>query len=262
MNAARKNILSLIGLGALTAAAAAAALAGCERNEMHQQARVDPLEESKFYADGRASRVPPTGTVSRTGLRLDDALYTGVVDGKPVDAFPFPITPRVLARGQERYDIYCSVCHGYLGDANGMVVQRGFTRPPSFIRNKPDEAMSVREKALQTAPVGHFYEVITNGYGAMFSYNDRIKPEDRWAIVAYIRTLQASQAYPADKLTADERAQVAAAAEQQQQQAQGQVGGEGQSNLPPTHMAPKRTVPQEDVIPQQQQSQSTTEKSH
>lgn len=186
MNARKKYILVPLAMLAL--------LAGCERNEMHRQARVDPLEASDFFADGRASRNPVPGTVARGQLETDHALYQGKVDGKLVTTFPFPITKWVLKRGEQRYNIYCSVCHGYLGNANGMIVQRGMIRPPSYHIDR-----------LRNAPVGHFYDVITNGYGAMYSYADRISPRDRWAIVAYIKALQLSQHYPEQDLTPAER---------------------------------------------------------
>ncbi|HEY1686138.1 MAG TPA: cytochrome c [Tepidisphaeraceae bacterium] len=173
-------------------------IVGCERNEMHRQARVDPLESSDFFADGRASRNPPPGTVARGHLETDHAFYQGKdASGKLVDTFPFPVTLGVLQRGQQRFDIYCSVCHGYQGDGNGMIVQRGMIRPPSYHIDR-----------LRNVAVGHFYDVITNGYGAMYSYADRISPRDRWAIVAYIKALQLSQHYPTNKLTADQQAQV------------------------------------------------------
>jgi mono/diheme cytochrome c family protein len=125
-------------------------------------------------------------------------------DGVPTDG-PFPTSGEalreVLARGQERFNIYCSMCHGQTGDGNGMIVQRGFVRPPSYHIDR-----------LRTAPVGHFYQVITNGYGAMYSYGDRIPPADRWAIVAYIRTLQASAAMPVDSLPKDQRDDILKAA--------------------------------------------------
>jgi len=169
-------------------------LVGCERNEMHRQAIVKPLETSDFFADGRGSRTPPPGTVARDELHTDHALYDGKVNGQVVDTFPFEITPAILARGQERFDIYCSVCHGYLGDGNGMIAQRGMVHPPSYHIDR-----------LRNIAVGHFFDVMTNGYGAMYSYADRISTHDRWAIAAYIRALQLSQHYPAGQLTAEQK---------------------------------------------------------
>lgn len=156
--------------------------AGCERNDMHNQPRHEPHEPSKFFVDGQASRPIVAGTVARGQNVANDMRYAGLAEGLPADAFPFEITKADLLRGQQRFNIYCSVCHGVDGDGNGMVVQRGFTRPPSL-----------HEQRLKDAPAGHFFNVISNGWGAMYSYNDRIFPEDRWRIAAYVRALQLSQ---------------------------------------------------------------------
>jgi len=157
---------------------------GCERNDMHNQPRHEPLEESQFFADGMASRPMVAGTIARGQLVPDNMRFAGVSSAAEVtDAFPFEITKADLKRGKQRFEIYCAVCHGATGDADGMIVQRGFTKPPSF-----------HEQRLKDAPVGHFYNVMTNGLGAMYSYNDRVFPEDRWRIAAYIRVLQLSQA--------------------------------------------------------------------
>jgi cytochrome c553 len=122
------------------------------------------------------------GTVARGQLRIDEGFYTGKVNGVELDAFPMPVTRDVLERGRERYNIYCTPCHDRLGEGRGMIVQRGFPPPPSYHIDR-----------LRQAPVGHFYDVMTNGYGTMYSYASRISPEDRWAIAAYIRALQLSQ---------------------------------------------------------------------
>jgi mono/diheme cytochrome c family protein len=156
-------------------------MAAC-RNDMHVQPKILPLRPSDFYADGRGSRVPPEGTVARGQLREDTYLYTGMIGGKPADLMPFPATREVLERGRERFNIYCTPCHSELGDGNGMIVQRGFRRPPSF-----------HEPRLRQAPLGHFYDVMTNGFGAMPDYAAQVNTRDRWAIAAYIRALQASQ---------------------------------------------------------------------
>ena len=149
---------------------------------MDQQPKFKPLQPSSFFSDGRSARTPPVDTVARGDLRTDDALYTGKVNGKDVTEFPFPVTTEVLARGHERYDIFCSVCHSRVGDGQGMIVKRGFPQPPSYHIDR-----------LRNAPVGHFFDVMTNGYGRMFSYAERIPVKDRWAIIAYIRALQLSQ---------------------------------------------------------------------
>ena len=159
-----------------------AALSGCERNDMHNQPRHEPMEASTFFADGQSSRPQVAGTVARGQNVANDMRFAGVASGPTPDAFPFEITKADLKRGKQRYEIYCGVCHGVAGDGNGMIVQRGFVPPPSF-----------HEQRLKDAPVGHFFNVITNGFGAMYSYNDRIFPEDRWRIAAYVRVLQLSQ---------------------------------------------------------------------
>lgn len=154
---------------------------GC-RMDMHDQPRYETYEKSDFFEDGRASRIPPEGTVARRDLRQDELYYTGRMNGTDSEVFPFPVTETVLRRGQERYDIYCSPCHDRVGTGRGIIVQRGMKQPPSF--------HIVR---LKEAPVGYFFNVITNGYGVMFSYSSRVSPEDRWSIAAYIRALQLSQ---------------------------------------------------------------------
>ncbi len=155
--------------------------AGC-RQDMHDQPRYKPLAASTFFADGRSARPLVPGTVTRGDLRDDEYFYTGKSDGMLVDKFPFPITREVLLRGQERYNIFCSPCHDRVGNGQGMIVQRGFRRPPSLHIDR-----------LREAPVGYFFNVITNGFGAMYDYGDRVPPQDRWAIIAYIRALQLSQ---------------------------------------------------------------------
>jgi mono/diheme cytochrome c family protein len=156
-------------------------VAGC-RQDMHVQPRYEPEDPSTFFADGRSERPPVEGTVARGHLRTDELLYTGRVNGAVADIFPFAITAPDLSRGRERYNIYCSPCHDYTGGGNGMIVQRGFPSPPSFHLER-----------LRQAPAGHFFEVMTNGFGLMYSYASRVSPEDRWRIAAYIRALQLSQ---------------------------------------------------------------------
>jgi len=175
---------------------------GCEgttdierlRQEMYNQSRFEPLEKNSFFADNRSSRPWIKGTVARGHLRIDAHLYTGIVDGKPAETFPFPITRDVILRGRERYNIYCSPCHGYEGDGRGMVVRRGMKQPPSY-----------HIERLQNETPGYFFDVMTNGFGAMYSYASRIKPRDRWAIIAYVRALQLSQNATLDDVPADVR---------------------------------------------------------
>lgn len=165
----------------LVAGAAALVLASC-RSDMHVQPRYNPLDGSQFFEDGRSARPPVPGTVARGQLRIDQHYYTGKIDGKEVETFPFPVTEAVLERGRKRFNIFCTPCHGITGEGRGMIVERGFPPPPSYHIDR-----------LRQAPPGHFYSVITNGFGAMYSHAARIPPEDRWAIVAYIRALQMSQ---------------------------------------------------------------------
>jgi cbb3-type cytochrome c oxidase subunit III len=156
-------------------------LAGC-RLDMHVQPKYLPYEPTNFFGDGRSERQPVPGTVARGHLRLDELLYTGKENGVLADKFPFPITRADLERGRERYNIYCTPCHDYTGSGNGIIVQRGFPRPPSYHIDR-----------LRAAPAGHFFDVMTNGFGSMYNYAARVEPEDRWRIAAYIRVLQVSR---------------------------------------------------------------------
>lgn len=154
---------------------------GC-RIDMHVQPRYKPLAKSDFFADQRSARPPVPGAVARGDLRADTYFYTGKIGETPGDYLPFPVSDDVLARGRERYNIYCSPCHSRMGDGNGMIPQRGFRRPPSY-----------HIERLRKAPLGYFFDVMTNGFGAMPDYASQIPPRDRWCIVAYIRALQLSQ---------------------------------------------------------------------
>jgi Cytochrome C oxidase, cbb3-type, subunit III len=167
--------------GLLCVVALAILSGGC-RQDMHIQPKYLPYQETPFFADGRDERPVVEGTVARGHLRLDELLYTGNENGEVSDKFPFPMTREDIERGRQRYNIYCTPCHAYNGSGNGMIVQRGFPQPPSFHINR-----------LRQAPVGHFYQVMTDGFGLMYSYAARVEPEDRWRIAAYIRALQLSQ---------------------------------------------------------------------
>lgn len=156
-------------------------LTACQQ-KMADQPRYKPLARSEFFGDERSARPLIEGTVARGDLRSDEHFYTGKVNGKLVDTFPFPITKEILLRGQERFDIYCSPCHDRIGTGQGMIVKRGYRAPPSY-----------HTERLRTAPVGHFFEVITSGFGLMPDYAQQVPPADRWAIIAYIRALQLSQ---------------------------------------------------------------------
>ena len=158
-----------------------AGLVGC-RQDMHDQPRYEPLEASPFFADGLSARPQVPGTIARGQLRLDTPLATGKRDGQLVTTLPVTLTMPLLTRGRERYNIYCAPCHDRVGNGQGAVVRRGFRQPPSFHMQR-----------LRDAPVGHFFDVMTNGFGAMLDYAASLKPLDRWAIAAYIRALQLSQ---------------------------------------------------------------------
>jgi len=183
---------------------AVVALAGC-RQDMHDAPRYEPLEESVFFGDGGASRMLVANTVPRGFLREDELLYTGKVGGEIADMFPMPVTAEVMARGQERFNVFCSPCHGRTGEGNGMIVQRGFRAPPSY-----------HEERLREAPAGYFFDVMTNGFGAMQDYAAQVPVADRWAIAAYIRALQLSQGASLDDVPADRRADLDAAGQENQ----------------------------------------------
>jgi mono/diheme cytochrome c family protein len=174
-------------------------LVGCQQ-QMANEPRYEPLEASKFFPDGRSSRDLVPGTVARGQLHFEEPLYTGTVQGAEVTDLPLPLTPELLARGQERYNIYCIPCHDAVGTGHGMIIRRGYPNPPSY-----------HIPRLRQAPIGHFFAVMTNGYGAMPNYDYIIAPQDRWAIAAYIRTLQLSQHAPAADLPAEVRQQLEAA---------------------------------------------------
>jgi mono/diheme cytochrome c family protein len=157
-------------------------LASSCREDMQNQPKFIPLRENTFYRDDRSARPIIEGTIARGQLEDDTLLYTGKVNGQEADQFPFPITEKDLARGRERFNIYCSPCHSQLGDGNGMIVQRGFKKPPSYF-----------DPRLMKAPVGHFFNVMTYGRGAMGDYSAQVPVADRWRIAAYIRALQLSQ---------------------------------------------------------------------
>lgn len=157
-------------------------LSAC-RLDMHVQPRINPLARSDFFPDQRGARPLVEGTIARGQLHEDAYFYTGKNGVTPGDYMPFPVTREVLDRGRERYNIYCAPCHSRVGDGNGFIPSRGFARkPPSY-----------HTARLQKAPLGYFYDVISNGFGTMPDYSSQIAPQDRWNIVAYVRALQLSQ---------------------------------------------------------------------
>jgi mono/diheme cytochrome c family protein len=164
------------------------------RQRMAVQPKYDPLEPSDFFADGMSARPRIPGTVARGEIELVGYVATGKINGQDGDGFPFPITIQVMNRGQERYNIYCSACHGKVGDGNGMIPSRGYRRPPSY-----------HTDTLRAAKNGHFFDVITNGFGAMPSYAQQVPVHDRWAIIAYVRALQISQHGTIEDLPPDMR---------------------------------------------------------
>jgi len=179
---------------------ALAALSAC-RQDMHDQPKYIPLRPSEFFLDGRSARPLIEGTIARGHLNEDTAYYTGKgVDGKPVKEFPFPVTKEVILRGQQRFNIYCTPCHDRTGNGNGMIVRRGYRRPPTYHSDR-----------LREQPNGYLFDVITNGFGAMPDYAAQIQPQDRWAIVAYIRALQLSQQASINDVPADARGQLGGA---------------------------------------------------
>lgn len=192
-----KPTLALISLVILTVF-----LTGCDLVPLHMrdQPKYGALEESKFFTNDMAARPVPANTIPRGawGARqLDEHFYTGKVDGDYAATFPVPVTDELMARGQQQYDVFCAPCHDRTGYGNGMIVQRGFPQPPAFHTDR-----------LREQPVGYYYDVITNGFGVMFSYKARLVPEDRWAIVAYIQALQLSQNVPVEDLPEEERLQL------------------------------------------------------
>ena len=173
------------------------AVTGC-RQDMHNTPTAQPLRESLFVKGESTSRLPVEDTVARGTLQDDAAFFTGKEGATAANALPFPLTAAVLDRGEQRYNIYCAPCHGLAGRGDGMIVQRGYRQPPSFHVDR-----------LQTAPLGHFYDVMTNGFGAMPDYRAQVAPRDRWAIAAYLRALQLSQHAAAADIPAEERQKLA-----------------------------------------------------
>lgn len=166
-------------------------LSACGRN-MEDQAKAEPFEASRFFADGSSHRPLPEGTISRGRGGIDPVYFTGQDQDGMVSELPIELTTDLLLRGQERYNIYCSPCHDFDGGGAGMIVQKGFPQPSSF-----------QAQRLLDAPVGYFYNAITNGFGRMFPYASRIPVEDRWAIAGYVKALQLSQNASADDVPSE-----------------------------------------------------------
>jgi mono/diheme cytochrome c family protein len=211
------------------------ALAGC-RHDMQNQNKMRPYRLSTFYADGASARPLPAHTVARGDLRADEAYETGIRDGRPVADLPFPVSRELLQRGRQRYDIYCSPCHGRVGDGKGMIVTRGYKQPPSF-----------EEEQLRHAQVGYFFNVMTQGFGVMPSYSAQVSVADRWAIAAYIRVLQYSQAAPLSDLPPETQKAIAGDLATSAGPAAGSPAP-GSAAVPPS-VAPAAPRPQTSEVP-------------
>ena len=172
------------------------ALAGC-RQDMHDQPKYRPLRGSELFDDKRSARPLVEGTVARGTLREDTAFFTGKTKAGFVSELPLPLTPELLARGRSQFQVFCSPCHGQTGRGDGMIVQRGYKAPSSYHVDR-----------LRQVPIGYFYDVITIGFGAMPDYAAQVAPKDRWAIAAYVRTLQLSQYAPASDVPEARRAEL------------------------------------------------------
>jgi hypothetical protein len=171
-----------------------AGFAGC-RNDMRDGSRLKPLEPSDFFPNRQSARPPVQGTIAQGQNRLEDELFhTGHINGQLSNTLPLPLTRELLERGRERYNIFCAPCHDQTGSGLGIVVRRGFSRPTSYHADR-----------LREAPLGHFFDVMTRGFGAMYSYASRVPPEDRWAIAAYIRVLQLSHDATLAEVPAEEQ---------------------------------------------------------
>ena len=193
MTIAKRRLTTLLGAALLLIGAT-----GCElRQAMYDQEKYEPLEASAFFADGMSFRSQVDGTVARGQLMLDEHFYQGKIQGQLAETLPVAVDRQLLERGQERYNIFCAPCHDQTGAGNGMIVQRGLKQPLTF-----------HQQRLREVPVGHFYDVITNGFGVMYSYASRISVADRWAIVAYIKVLQLSQNLEFDQLPAEDQRQL------------------------------------------------------
>ncbi len=183
-----------IWLAKFLGAVSLAACCAC-RQDMYDQAYREELEESTVFENDQSSRPRVEGTVAQGEGKYDPLLEQAISNGKIANELPMPLTRQLLTRGRERFEIYCTECHGRVGDGKGMVVQRGFSPPPSY-----------HIERLRMMPVGYFVQVITNGYGTMYNYADRVDVADRWAVAAYVRTLQLSQYAPLEDVPFKERA--------------------------------------------------------
>ena len=215
-------------------------LAGC-RQDMHNQPKFKPLRASEFFADGRSARPLVAGTVDRSQVNEDPAYLSGLQEMQPVVTLPFQVTRQVLERGRERFNISCMPCHGELADGNGMVAQRGYLHPPSF-----------HDERLRQAPVGHFFDVITNGVGGMPDYAQQIAVDDRWKIIAYVRALQFSQHATVADVPAEIRGQLGQPMPPSQRGITGKTGMEGMAPPIQRPLPPESGVPEKPRTPQKE----------
>ena len=184
-------------LSSIAMLSALALLTASCRQDMQDQPKYKPLGASRFFADGRDARPVPAGTIARDELNDTDAFHTGEANGAFLDTIPLTVDLKLLHRGEDRFNIYCSPCHGRTGDGNGMVAQRGVKMPANF-----------HTERLREVPPGYLYQVITNGYGAMGDYKDQVPVNDRWAIVAYLRALQLSRDSSLNDVPAENRGEL------------------------------------------------------
>jgi mono/diheme cytochrome c family protein len=191
-----KPVFFATARGRLASSLLISLLSGCY-TDMYDQPRYEPLERSDVFDDQRSARPVVAGTIPFGAPASNTPLQTGQAEGQPVTEIPITVTREVLRRGQERFNIFCSNCHSRLGDGNGMIVQRGYRRPPTF-----------HSPRLRGVPIGHFFDVMSNGFGAMPSYASQVPVDDRWAIAAYVRALQLSQYAGVKDLTDEQRAQL------------------------------------------------------
>jgi mono/diheme cytochrome c family protein len=184
----KQNVMERIQQRLITrmlSVAAALWLTGCH-SDMYDQPRKEPLEASEFFDDGRASRPLVAGTIARGQLYEVESYTTGKHNGQLIEDLPegVELSMELLRSGQQRFNIFCINCHGAVGEGDGMIVQRGYRRPPTYHSDR-----------LRGMPIGHFFDVMTNGFGVMPDYAEQVRVKDRWAIAAYIRVLQQSQYY-------------------------------------------------------------------
>ena len=211
-------------------------LVGC-RQDMQNQPKFKPLRASEFFPDGRSARPLLPGTVDRSQINEDPAYVTGLQNSQPVLTLPFAVTRPVLERGRERFNIYCTPCHGELADGNGMVAQRGYLHPPSF-----------HDDRLRQAPVGHFFDVITNGLGGMPDYAQQVTVDDRWKIIAYIRALQLSQHATVSDVPADIRDKLVQPMPPSKEGITGKTGVRGMAPPKPRSLPPETGVPEKPEV--------------